>query len=119
MNIESIREYCLKKKGVSEEFPFDSDTLVFKVMGKMFLLTSLSHKPLRFNVKANPDQSIIWREEYDGDVYPGFHMNKNLWNSVEAEGKVPNKVMFAMIDHSYNEVVKGLPKKLKTELESL
>ena len=40
MNIEEIREYCLSKKGVTEGFPFDETTLVFKVMDKMFVLAA-------------------------------------------------------------------------------
>ena len=119
MNIEELREYCLKKVGATEDFPFDEDTLVFKVMGKMFLLTGLDHKPLNFNVKCDPELAIELREQYDGDVIPGFHMNKSKWNTVEVEGAIPEKELYKMIDHSYDEVVKSFTKKLKEELKSL
>ena len=81
MNIEQIREYCLKKKGVTEEFPFDEETLVFKVMGKIFLLASLDSIPLQFNLKCKPEKAIELREEYEA-VRPDYHMNKRHWNTI-------------------------------------
>jgi predicted DNA-binding protein (MmcQ/YjbR family) len=119
MDIESFREYCLNKKGVTEEFPFDSDTLVFKVMGKIFALMSLSFVPLRVNLKMEEGKAIEYREKYE-DIQPGFHMNKKLWNSVYIDaGVIPAKEIRWMIDHSYEEVVKGMTNKLKKELELL
>ena len=119
MDIESFREYCLAKKGVEEGFPFDSDTLVFKVMGKMFALTSLAAKPFRVNLKMAEATVPEYREKYE-DVQPGYHMNKKLWNSVYFDtGSIPKKELLWMIDHSYEEVVKGLTKKTKKEMELL
>ena len=119
MDIESFREYCLVKKGVEEGFPFDSDTLVFKVMGKMFALTSLAAKPFRVNLKMAEATVPEYREKYE-DVQPGYHMNKKLWNSVYFDtGSIPKKELLWMIDHSYEEVVKGLTKKTKKEMELL
>lgn len=119
MNIEELREYCLKKKAVTEEFPFDSDTLVFKVMGKVFLLTSLTSQLLQVNLKM--DQTLVpeYRDKY-AEVMPGYHMNKKHWNTVIFEGSnIPRKELLWMVDHSYNEVVKKLTKKLKEELNEL
>ena len=119
MNIEEVRDYCLVKKGVTEEFPFDEDVLVFKVMGKIFLLTSLSTHPLRINLKMNPELAEEYRGKYS-DVIPGYHMNKKMWNSVYfATGSIPRKELLWMIDHSYEEVVRGLPKKIQQELKSV
>ena len=118
MNIEQLRDYCLSKKGVEECFPFNETTLVFKVMGKMFLLTDIDSKPVEFNVKCDPEMAIQLREKYDC-VNPGFHMSKTHWNTVICEGSVPPKLLKQWIDHSYDEVVKGLTKKLRQELESL
>lgn len=119
MNIEEVRAYCLAKPGVSEDFPFDEDVLVFRVMGKIFLLTSLSFQPFRCNLKMDPELVEEWRERYS-DVQPGYHMNKKLWNSVYFDtGSIPAKELKWMIDHSYDEVVKKLPKKLRTELNNL
>lgn len=116
MNIEQLREYCLAKKGVTEEFPFDSETLVFKVKGKVFLLTSLTFRPFRVNLKMDAELVGEYRDKYP-DVQPGYHMNKKYWNSVYfANGSIPGKELLWMVDHSYNEVVKGLPKKLQLEL---
>ncbi len=114
MNIEDLRLYCLSKKGVTESFPFDEDTLVFKVMGKMFCLTSLSESD-SINIKCDPEKAIELREQYPC-VQPGYHMNKKMWNTVIFDGSVSNKFLKEWIDHSYDEVVAGLTKKLKTEL---
>ena len=107
MNIEQIREYCLKKKGVTEEFPFDEETLVFKVLGKTFLLASLESVPLRINLKCDPEKAIYLREEYDS-VQPGYHMNKKHWNTVTIDGSVPLFTIKEWIDDSYNLVSTGL-----------
>ena len=119
MNIETFREYCLAKKGVTEELPFDPHTLVFKVMGKMFALTALERMPAQVNLKCDPDHAIELREQYDS-VQPGYHMSKKHWNTVMIEtGEVPENELRAFVDQSYDLVVKGLTKKLKAELENL
>ena len=116
MNIEFLREYCLSKPGVTEGFPFDEDALVFKVLGKMFLLVSLSERPLTMNVKCDPDLAIELRERYPDTVYGAFHMNKKHWNSVNCESSLIDDELVEMIDHSYDLVVKGLPKKEREQL---
>jgi len=109
MNIEQIREYCLKKKGVTEEFPFDEETLVFKVMGKIFLLASLDSIPLQFNLKCEPEKAIELREEYEA-VRPGYHMNKRHWNTIIIDGSIAVNKILEWIDDSYNLVALGLKK---------
>lgn len=118
MNLEELREYCLRKKGVEESFPFDNNTLVFKVMGKMFLLTGLEYQPVQFNAKCDPDKAVELREKYDC-VQPGYHMNKQHWNTVICDGSVSQKLLRQWIDDSYDLIVASLPKKLKAELEEL
>jgi predicted DNA-binding protein (MmcQ/YjbR family) len=115
MNIEELRSYCLSKKASEECFPFDEETLVFKVMGKAFLLTGIESKPLEFNVKCEPDKAIQLREKY-ACVKPGFHMNKKHWNTVVCDNSVSSSLLKTWIDHSYDEVIKGLTKKQKHEL---
>lgn len=110
MNIECLREYCLKKKGVTEGFPFDEVTLVFKVGGKMFLLTSLD-KELSINIKCDPEKAIELREKYNC-VLPGYHMNKKHWNTVTIDSSVADVLIFGWIDHSYDLVLKSLGKKV-------
>lgn len=119
MNIETFRNYCLEKKGVTEELPFGPDNLVFKLMGKMFALASLDEVPLRVNLKCDPEKAVSLREEYPDLVLPGYHMNKTHWNTVVLDGFLPNSLIFGLIDHSYDLVLQGLPKKLKKELEEL
>jgi predicted DNA-binding protein (MmcQ/YjbR family) len=115
MDIESLRSYCLKKKAVTEELPFGPDTLVFKVKGKVFLLTSLDSETFRFNVKCDPDKAVELRERYDA-IQPGYHMNKKHWNTVIVDGRLSQQLLREMIDDSYNLVVDSLPKKVKEEL---
>ena len=106
MNIEELRDYVLQKPSVTEGFPFGEDTLVFKVQGKIFLLTGLESNPLQFNVKCNPDKAIELREEYPESVLPGYHMNKKHWNTVIVDGVLSRKQLQEMIDHSYALVAK-------------
>ncbi len=115
MDIEFIRNYCLKKKGSSEDFPFDEETLVFKVSGKLFLLTNIYSSPLSVNLKCEPEQAIDWREQYEC-VQPGYHMNKKHWNTVTFCDEITQKQFLEMIDHSYQQVVLSLPKKVRDAL---
>ena len=114
MNIEEFRQYCLSKKGVTEEFPFGEDTLVYKVMGKMFALTDLVDA-LSVNLKCDPEKAIVLREEYPS-VLPGYHMNKQHWNTVLIDGSISDNLIKEWIDHSYDLVVKSLTKKQQQEL---
>lgn len=121
MHIEQLREYCIAKKGVTEHFPFDEVTLVFKVMNKMFLLTGLDaweQGVSKMNVKCDPEWSEELRGEYDG-INPGWHMNKTHWNTVTLNEDVSDDFAFELIDHSYDLIVKSLPKKVQEELSNL
>ncbi|MCK5443349.1 MAG: MmcQ/YjbR family DNA-binding protein [Maribacter sp.] len=118
MNIEVFREYCLSKKGITEEFPFDESTLVFKVMGKMFALVALERIPSQANLKCDPEWAIALREEHDGVITPGYHMSKVHWNTIFLEELPPNLIR-NLVDHSYDLVVSKLTKKLKAELDAL
>jgi predicted DNA-binding protein (MmcQ/YjbR family) len=109
--IEELREYCLSKKFVSESFPFDESTLVFKVHNKMFALFSLEKDPLRINLKCDPEKAIELREEY-WQVIPGYHSNKKHWNTVIIDQLTLSQVC-EWIEHSYNLVWEKLPNRLK------
>jgi predicted DNA-binding protein (MmcQ/YjbR family) len=109
MHIESLRDYCLSKPGTEEELPFGPDTLVFKVNKKIYLLTGLNGEGLRFNIKCDPARAIELLEEYP-TVLPGWHMNKKHWNTIVADGSVPDSILKEWIDHSY-ELVAGKSKK--------
>ncbi|MES2577496.1 MAG: MmcQ/YjbR family DNA-binding protein [Bacteroidota bacterium] len=121
MNLETYYEYCLSKKGVTEHFPFDEDTLVFKVGGKMFALSSLSQwekgQP-SVNLKCDPEHAQELRAEYD-DIQPGFHMSKTHWNTIAINTSVPDVLVKELIDHSYELVFKSLKKKLQSEIQEL
>lgn len=115
MNIESFRDYCLAKPGVTEGFPFDDKVLVFKVMGKLFALTDVDGFE-SINLKCEPEYAIELRETFQA-VKPGYHMSKKHWNTVATQSDVPDKLLLEMIDQSYNLVVKSLTKKLRNELQ--
>jgi predicted DNA-binding protein (MmcQ/YjbR family) len=114
MNIDIVRKHSLLKKGTSEDFPFDEDTLVFRVGKKMFALISVS-EPFSVNLKCDPELAVELREKYDA-VTPGFHMNKSHWNTVNFDGSLPDKEILEMIDNSYNLVFASLPKKIRLEI---
>jgi len=114
MNIDEIREYCLSFKGTAEKLPFDETTLVFTVQNKMFCLTDLVETE-SINVKCDPEEAVALRERYE-EVLPGYHMNKNHWNTVIITGKIPNALVKEWIKNSYDLVVASLPKKLQKEL---
>ncbi len=114
MDIETLREHCISKKGVSESFPFDQDTLVFKVGGKMFLLINLQEAS-EFNAKCDPERAVALREQYD-EIRAGYHMNKVHWNTVSICGRLSDLQLKELIDHSYELVFRSLPRKVKEEL---
>ncbi len=115
MNIEELRLYCIAKKAVTESFPFDEDTLVFKVMGKMFALASIS-EPDSVNLKCDPEYAIELRERHTS-VRSGYHMNNKHWNTVLFKDDATDKLIYQLIDHSYEMVIKGFTKKCKLEYE--
>lgn len=109
MNIEEIREYCLSKPEVTEGFPFDDSSLVFKVMDKMFALLPLELND-RISLKCDPERAVELREAYRG-IEGAYHFNKKYWNSVRLDADVSDEFIKELIDHSYDEVVKKLPRK--------
>lgn len=114
LNIETFRNHCIQKQGVTEEFPFDSETLAYKVGGKIFALTNIELFE-SINLKCDPERAVELRERYDA-VTPGFHMNKKHWNTVKIDGSLPDSLIFDWIDHSYDLVFKGLPLNVKENL---
>jgi predicted DNA-binding protein (MmcQ/YjbR family) len=115
MEFGEFRDYCLKKPFVTESFPFDSSTMVFKVAGKMFALADIDQFT-GINLKADPERSADLRERFSG-ISPGYHMNKTHWNTVSVMNDVPDKLILELTDHSYDLVYASLPKKLRNELE--
>ena len=109
MDLAQFRKYCLSKPRATESAPFGPDVLVFKVSDKMFALAALDEMPTTVNLKCDPDLALELRDRYE-QVTPGYHMNKKHWNSVGIEGGIPDPELRKMIDHSYDLVIKGLPK---------
>ncbi len=117
MNIEDFRSYCLAKKGVTEESPFGEETVVYKVMGKMFALADVDLFQ-SVNLKCDPEEAVLLRESYPA-IQPGYHMNKKHWNTVDMDGSLDDKFIRGLIDTSYDLVVKGLTKTQKELLTKL
>ena len=115
LNVETLREYCLSKPYVSEEFPFDEVTLVFKVAGKMFALIPLDEPQLMISLKCDPERSVELREQYSA-ITGAYHMNKKHWNSLFVNGLLSKNLVYELVDHSYDLVFKGLPKKTREHL---
>ena len=111
MNLNGFQKYCRSFKGVTEEFPFDETTLVYKVKGKMFALADINTFEM-ISVKCDPDDALVIREAFDS-VIPGYYLNKNHWNSIKMDGKIADKQLKKWIKDSYHLVVKGLPKKME------
>lgn len=117
MNVEILRTYCLSRPGVTESFPFDEVTLVFKVVNKMFALIPLE-KGKQVSLKCDPERAIALREEWE-EVIGAWHMSKKHWNSVMLDGRLPDQLVFDLVDHSYDLVKKGLKKTDREALENL
>jgi predicted DNA-binding protein (MmcQ/YjbR family) len=116
MDANEILDYCLAKKGVTESFPFDNETLVLKVGTKMFLLMALEKQPLSINVKTDPEWSAELREQHP-QITGAFHMNKTHWNSVLTDG-LKKDLIWQLIDQSYDLVFNSLTKKAKEEIKN-
>ena len=116
MNIEELRNYCLSLKGVTEDFPFDESTLVFKVVGKMFCLTNLEGD-LSINVKNEPEKNVELSEEYPV-IKSGYHMSKIHWNTIDLDGSIPDDFIKNLIDESYDLVVMKLKRQEQQKLKS-
>lgn len=115
MDLETIRTYCLKKKGVTESLPFNEDSPVYKVISKIFLIANLN-PPVSINLKCDPEKAVELREKYSS-VTPGYHMNKLHWNTIVLDDSISDKLILTWIDDSYNLVAEGLTKKEKVQLK--
>lgn len=115
MNIEDIREFCLLKSGVTEDFPFGPDVLVFRVVGKIFLLCDLGSINTTINLKCDPERAIELRNNHDF-IKPGYHMNKKHWNTIYVNEGIGTQMLKDLITHSYDLVVAGLRNNEKLKL---
>ncbi len=116
MTLEELRQYCLSKPGTTEEFPFDQSTLVFKVLGKMYVLTDVDVFD-SINVKCDPEKAVELRERYE-EVTPGYHMSKTHWNTVRTDGSLSDRLLFEWVDESYRLVAAGLPSSKRNRLKA-
>jgi predicted DNA-binding protein (MmcQ/YjbR family) len=116
LNLMRIREYCATKPGSREEYPFGPETLVFKVISKMYALVGEDDNPLHMNLKCDPEQAPALRSMHES-ILPGYHMNKEHWNTIVLDGSLPDELILKFIDDSYDLVVAGLRKSEKEKLK--
>ncbi len=117
MTPQELRAFCLSFNAAVEDFPFNPETSVFKVQGKLFALTSLDARPLKVNLKCDPDDAVRLREEHPGLVVPGYHMNKRHWNTVTVDGDLTDRLVRELVEDSYDLVVAGLPRADRLRLD--
>lgn len=117
MTPEELRAVCLSFNAAEEDFPFRPEVSVFKVLGKMFALTQLDARPLTVNLKCDPEDAIRLRREHEGLIVPGWHMNKRHWNTVTADGDLPDALVRELVEDSYDLVVAGLPRADRLRLD--
>ncbi|MEO0561837.1 MAG: MmcQ/YjbR family DNA-binding protein [Chloroflexota bacterium] len=119
MNRDELIAYCLTKTGAFEDTPFGPDTLTIKVMNKLFALTGTEPDAKTVNLKCDPDHALFLRNVYPDDVKPGYHMNKQHWNTVTLAGAVSDDEIRDMVDESYDLVVKSLKKADREALKAM
>ena len=117
MELEQIREYCLAKKHVTEDMPFGDGTLCYRVMDKIFLLANISSKPLRINLKCDPENAEALRDKFE-NVVPSYHMNKKHWNTIIIDHSLKSSYIKEWIDWSYQLIVASLPKSIRKDFEN-
>ncbi|MBC9726809.1 MmcQ/YjbR family DNA-binding protein [Streptomyces sp. TRM68367] len=117
MTPQELRTFCLSFNAAVEDFPFNPETSVFKVLGKMFALTHLDARPLTVNLKCDPDDALRLRREHEGLIVPGWHMNKRHWNTVTVDGGLPDRLVRELVEDSYDLVVAGLPRAERLRLD--
>ncbi|MEU5090217.1 MmcQ/YjbR family DNA-binding protein [Streptomyces sp. NPDC021356] len=117
MTPQELRALCLSFNAAVEDFPFNPETSVFKVMGKLFALTALDGRPLTVNLKCDPEDAARLRGEHPGLVVPGWHMNKRHWNTVTVDGELPDRLVRELVEDSYDLVVAGLPRAERLRLD--
>ncbi|MEV5434711.1 MmcQ/YjbR family DNA-binding protein [Streptomyces sp. NPDC052682] len=117
MSPQELRALCLSFEAAVEDFPFSPEISVFRVLGKMFALSFLDARPLKVNLKCDPEDALRLRAEHPGLIVPGWHMNKRHWNTVTADGTLPDPLVRELVEDSYDLVVAGLPRAERLRLD--
>ncbi|WP_159767328.1 MmcQ/YjbR family DNA-binding protein [Streptomyces sp. HM190] len=117
MSPEELRSLCLSFDEAVEDFPFRPEISVFKVLGKMFALSWTEQRPLKVNLKCDPEDAVRLRGEHPGLIAPGYHMNKRHWNTVTVDGELPDTLVRELVEDSYDLVVAGLPRAERLRLD--
>ena len=113
--LDLAEQTALELASSSWEHPFGPDWDVFKVGGKVFLLTTQVPGRAVVTVKCEPERARELVSAHP-DISPGYHMNKRHWNTVDLRGDVPADVLRELADHAYALVRAGLPKAAREAL---
>jgi len=116
MNFDATRAYLLQRPGAWEDFPFGPDVYVYKIESRMFATLAMEQGVARTNLKCDPEEAQFLRSMFEA-VLPGYHMNKQHWNTVVLDGSIPRSEIERMIDRSFGLVVKRLRKAERQALE--
>ena len=109
---EEVLAYGLSFPMTYQDAPFhDPNWQLVRVKGskKAFLWTYEKDGSLHLNVKADPEWRDFWRNTYPS-VIPGYHQNKEHWNTIILDGTIPDEDVKRMIAESY-ELVSDSPTK--------
>lgn len=117
MDIATLRAILLAQPGAYEDRPFGPETLVIKVAGKLFAIVDEHATPLAVSLKCDPAHAQFLRSSFAA-VRPGYHLNKEHWNTVDLDGSIPAEGIRAMVAESYRLVVAGLSKAARRQLEA-
>ena len=118
MELSPLKTYLINKLAVTEELPFGPEALVYKVSGKMYALVAWQETPLKITLKVDPAQADLQRAMFVS-IKPGYHMNKQHWNTIELSGELSDAQLTGLIDDSYQLVVAKLTKKERLALQEL
>lgn len=112
-----LDEYLLGKKGVTKDLQADWNWIRYKIGDKLFTAVCLNEKgeAVYVTLKLEPLEGEFLRQQYE-DIIPGYYCNKVHWNSVKADGKVPDELVRQLLDKSYGLVLAGLSKKKQKEI---
>lgn len=112
---DAIRDRCASLPGTTLDHPWGPEEEVFKVGGKAFAFLSAGDPPLKVALKCDPNRVPGLRAIHPGITVPRY-LDKNHWNSVALDERIPRDEVLELVDHSYDMVVARLPRRLRDGL---
>lgn len=113
-----LHDYLMQLPEAILDYPFGADIHVYKVANKVFAIYFKDDERERINLKCDPVHAQELRAVFS-EITPGYHMHKKHWNTLDLRGDLPTSEVHRLIDHSYDLVVKSLPKATKQRMRML